>query len=77
MSTLSADVEEMIRREMARGGYADENELLRLALSAWADNREMVAAVREGLADAEAGRAKPWREVLDEIRQRTDLPSGS
>ena len=74
MSSLSADVEELIRREMSRGTYADENELLRMALEAWADQRAMVAAVQEGIDDAEAGRTQPWRPFLDDLRERKGLP---
>jgi predicted transcriptional regulator len=32
------------------------------------DLRESLAAIEQGLADAESGRTRPFREVLDEIR---------
>ena len=73
MAMLSPEIEELIRREMACRQYADENDLLRRALEAWVDQREVVAAVREGIEDAEAGRTRPWREVIDELQDRKGL----
>ncbi len=72
------DVEKLVREHMAAGGYASEDEVLRDALQALGEfvhspeevdeeHRQTVAAVREGLADADAGRMRPLRTVIDEI----------
>ena len=36
--------------------------------------KETLAAIREGLADAEAGRVRPARESINEIRRKYNLP---
>ncbi|HTU25254.1 MAG TPA: hypothetical protein VMF30_07650 [Pirellulales bacterium] len=75
------DVEKLVRDQMAAGGFASEDELLRAALSVFgafvhdaggADEefRQTVEAVREGWADAEAGRMRPARDLIDELRGR-------
>lgn len=76
------DVEKLVRDHMATGGYASEDEVLREALHAFGEFvhspeeaseefRQTVAAVREGMADAEAGRVRPLREIIDEARGRS------
>jgi Arc/MetJ-type ribon-helix-helix transcriptional regulator len=74
-----ADVEKLVRDHMAAGGYASEDEVLREALrlfgqfvhspeEAGEEYRQAIAAVHEGVADAEAGRMRPLRDVIDEAR---------
>ena len=71
------DVAKLLRDCMAAGGYASEDEALRQALLAFGEfvhapgeasdeYRQSVAAVREGVADAEAGRMRPLRDVIAE-----------
>lgn len=43
-------------------------------LAARADREEAVAAVREGLADAEAGRIKPARKALRTLAKKYGIP---
>ena len=43
-------------------------------LAARADREEAVAAVREGLADAEAGRIKPGRKALRTLAKKYGIP---
>ena len=73
------DVEKLVKQHMASGSYATEDEVLREALEALGqfahsredadeEYRQTAAAVREGLADVEAGRMRPLREVIDEAR---------
>lgn len=38
------------------------------------DRLEMIAAVKEGLADVAAGRTRPMREALDDIARKYHLP---
>jgi Arc/MetJ-type ribon-helix-helix transcriptional regulator len=73
------DVQKLLREHMATGGYASEDEVLRDALHALGEfvhspeevdeeYHQTVAAVREGVVDAQAGRMRPLREFLDEAR---------
>lgn len=68
------DVEILIRDYMASGSYISEDEVLRDALQTLGEfvhskeevdeeYRQAVAAVREGLVDAEAGKLRPLREI--------------
>jgi len=38
------------------------------ALALWRERQESLAAIREGLADVEAGRTRPAEDVLRELR---------
>ena len=44
-------------------------------LAARADRDEAVAAIREGLADAEAGRVKPARKALKALAKKYGIPT--
>ena len=76
------DVEQLVREQMAHGGYASEDDLLRDALcmlraftpsaeDARQEYRETVAAVSEGAVDMEAGRLTPLRQLRDHRKSRT------
>ena len=43
--------------------------------AARADREESVAAIREGLADAEAGRVKPARKALKTLARKFGIPT--
>jgi Arc/MetJ-type ribon-helix-helix transcriptional regulator len=75
------DVARLVQDHLASGDYASEDEVLRDALQALGQfahsSREVdeeyhqtVAAVREGAADAQAGRMKPLRDLIDEDRAK-------
>ncbi|MBX9792366.1 MAG: hypothetical protein K2Y37_25985 [Pirellulales bacterium] len=76
---IPSDVERHIQRHMALGGYASPEDVLRDALEVLdqfthtaaeqdAEFQATVEAVREGLADFEAGRMRPLRVLIDEAR---------
>lgn len=44
------------------------------ALARWRDEEETIAAIREGLADVEAGRVYPVEDVLRDLREEFRLP---
>jgi prevent-host-death family protein len=46
-----------------------------VALAAKADRDETVVAIREGLADAEAGRTKPARKALMALAKKYGIPT--
>jgi Arc/MetJ-type ribon-helix-helix transcriptional regulator len=83
---VPADVEKLIEHHMALGGYASPEDVLRDALDALgqfahsaterdAEYRETVAAVREGLADAEAGRMRLLRDFIADTRRAPNSES--
>lgn len=78
------DVEKLVKEQMAIRGYTSEDDVLRDALDALGrfahsrveaeeEYRQAVTAVREGVADMEAGRMRALRTVLDEARGKSSL----
>ena len=74
---LAPDIRRLIASELASGVYADEQDVLRQALSILAERRETIAGVRRGLADVEAGRVQPLDDYEREFRRRHRLPEAS
>ena len=64
------DVQQLIRAGMAFGNYATEDDVLREALHALIQRNEDFHAIKAGIADMNAGRMRPIREVDAEIRSR-------
>ena len=68
---LPADVEELVRQQMATGKYASEAELLREALRALADDEQDMAAIQEAVAELQAGDpGLPLHEAFDALRAK-------
>ena len=64
------DVQQMIDGRMAGGGYATEEDVLRDALKALAEEEEDLAAVREAEAEFHLGDAGlPLDEAFDLVRR--------
>ena len=64
------DVEELVASRMAAGGYATEDDVLRDALRALAEEEEDLAAVREAIAEYRAGDpGLPLDEAFDLVRR--------
>ncbi len=69
------DVQQLIRAGMAFGNYATEDDVLREALHALIQRNEDFHAIKAGIADMNAGRMRPIREVDAEIRSRLGFSS--
>ena len=68
------DLRAIVGEQMASGKYASEDELLRSALRALADEEQDLDAVRESLAEWRAGdEGVPLNEAFDAIRERHGL----
>ena len=68
-----ADIDERIKALLASGDYVGEDDVLRSAVHALEQRRQEVAAIREGLADVEAGRSQ---HLLAAEGQRSPLGRG-
>lgn len=71
---LADDVCDLMIREMARGGYASEDELLRIALEHWAEHRESLAELDAALDQADAGQTRTWDDFRRRFRAEHSLP---
>ncbi len=68
---LPPDVAQLVQDQLlATGQYETPEHVLRDALQALTDRDADADAIREGLADMEAGRTRPLREVANEIRRK-------
>lgn len=67
------DLDRLIRAQMTAGNYATEEELLRDALSALAERQAVVADIRQGIEDLEAGRGRPLSEIDAEFRKKYNI----
>lgn len=66
---LPTDVSASLSHFIAFNGYKDEVEVIRDALTAL-EHHKNIEAIKEGLADFEAGRYKPIEEVDADIRKK-------
>ena len=65
------EVEQLFRERMASGRYSTEDELLREALYALAEQEDDLAAVREAVAELEAGDpGVSLNEAFDDVRRQ-------
>lgn len=68
----SAAVEELLQQQMATGKYTSENQVLEEALrllNKQSQHDETLQAIREGIADADAGRVMSIDEAFESVRQ--------
>jgi len=69
---LAADVERMILERLNQGGYSNENEVLREALRALADEDDDVSAVGDAIAEWRQGDAGvPLSAAFRQLRGET------
>ena len=80
--TLTSELEQFVRDEVKRGAFASSSEYVRdLVRGRYLRERERAAkllaldaALKRGIADAEAGRAMPLDEAFKRLRKELDLP---
>ena len=71
---FSPDLEDEINERMASGQYASQDELLRDALRALRLQDADVTAVKQAIADMEAGdRGIPFDQFVEEFRAKNDI----
>ena len=66
---VPSDVEFSVRALVANGRFTTEEDVLREAVAKLARDED-IAAIREGIADLEAGRYRPLDEIDPEIRKK-------
>lgn len=72
------DVQQHLSAWLASGKYGSEDDVLRDALRALADEQQDADSIQEALDEWEAGDPGiPARVALEELRERHRIPSGS
>ena len=70
-------VKELIDQELSLGGYSSESDVVLEAMRTLVERRKAIEGIREGLADVEAGRFRPWREFEAEFTVQHQIDSSS
>lgn len=74
MPQLPPDLDQQIKQYVATGLYQTEEEVLRDALRALADEKTVLDDIRIGIDDLNAGRGRPLEDVDADIRRKHDIP---
>jgi len=69
------DIEQCVKSQLATGEYQTQDDVLREALNALSRQDEEIRAIREGIADMEAGRYRSLDEVDAGIRRKHFFPT--
>jgi Arc/MetJ-type ribon-helix-helix transcriptional regulator len=77
------DLQTLFQEQMSAGNYQSADDLLRDALKALSEQRQIlieeedpvtIEGIRRGLADMEAGRGRPLEEFEAEFRAKWNMP---
>ena len=63
-------LDRLVREELATGVYHSEDDVLVEAMQALRDRDEVIAGIREGLSDLDAGRVRLLGDVDAELRTK-------
>jgi antitoxin ParD1/3/4 len=69
------DVAQQVQGFLATGHFANEDDVLREALTVLAQQNEAVDAVRQGMAEYQAGMGRPFDEFDAEFRKEKGIPT--
>jgi predicted transcriptional regulator len=67
------DLDRLIKSQMATGDCVTEEDLLRDAISALAERQAIVADIRQGIDDLQAGLGRPLSEIDAEFRKKYNI----
>jgi putative addiction module CopG family antidote len=74
--TLTSETQKLLEERMQQGQYPTPDDALRDALRTLRDieayelDDETLAAIEEGLAQANRGEVRPWEDVREELRAK-------
>jgi Arc/MetJ-type ribon-helix-helix transcriptional regulator len=73
---IPADLRPFVRKQLEFGCFPNEQQLVAEALQLLKAEREQsIEGVRQGLADAAAGRTQPLADVFSDLRREFNLPN--
>ena len=74
MTHLPPDLDHQVKHYLASGQYQTEEEVLRDALQALAEEQNVRDDIRQGLEDLQAGRGRPLEDVDADLRKKYNIP---
>lgn len=74
MPQLPPDLSQLIEHYVATGQYETEEDVLRDALRALAEERGVLDDIRQGLDDLDAGLGRPLEAVDEDLRKKYSIP---
>ena len=75
MIEIPSDLQPFVRQQLELGCFSNEQQIVTEALHLLkAERDESLEGVREGLADAAAGRVQPLAETFADLRREFNLP---
>lgn len=74
MAQLPPDLESQVKHYLASGQYRTEEDVLRDALRALAEERDTLDDIRRGQEDRKARRGRPLEDVDADLREKFDIP---
>ena len=73
MPQLPPDLDQQVKQYIASGHYRTEEDVLRDALRALAEEQSFRDDIRKGLEDLDAGRGRPLEEVDTDLRKKHNI----
>ena len=74
MAQLPRDLDQQVKHYLASGHYQTEEDVLRDALRALADERAVLDDIRQGMKDLETGRGRSLEAIDADIRMKHNVP---
>ena len=74
MAQLPPDLDQQVKHYLSSGQYQTEEDVLRDALRALADEQAVLDDIRQGMEDLAAGRGRPLEAVDADIRKKHNIP---
>ena len=74
MAQLPPDLDQQVKHYLSSGQYQTEEDVLRDALRALADEQAVLDDIRQGMEDLAAGRGRPLEAVDTDIRKKHNIP---
>jgi len=74
MVQLPPDLDQQVKNFVAIGQYQTEEEVMRDALRALADEQHVFDDIRQGFQDLEAGHGRPLENIDADLRKKYNIP---
>ncbi len=74
MAQLPPDLDKQVKHHLASGRYQTEDDVLRDALRALAEEQNVLDDIRQGLEDLDVGRGRSLEDIDADLRKKHNIP---